>query len=91
MKIEGDVIEFVSASQYYELEASGQKSNTVRLLSKSEFGELAENRRSLKKIRIVHSEHPRVFIVERKLTDISRIGELVGHYLVVFSWRHEEQ
>jgi len=90
MKIEGDVIEFVSTSHYYELEASGQKQNTVRLLSKSEYGELAESRRSLKKIRIVH----RVFIdvsFERRLTDISRIGELVGHYLVVFSWRHEER
>jgi len=89
MKIEGDVIEFVSVPQCYVFEASGSKPNTVRLLSKAEYLELTDAIHTLVKIRIVHSVFDDVFF-ERELTNVLRIGVLVGHYLVVFSWRHEE-
>ena len=89
MNIEGDVVAFVSTPQCYELEVIGLKLNTVRLLSKPEYVELEENIGFLKKIRIGHNDEPAVSYFERKLTNVLQIGELVGHYLVVFSWKHE--
>lgn len=89
MKIEGHVVEFKSTDQNYELEVTGQKSNTVRLLTRAEHVELAESLGFLTEIRIVHSEYPEVFAFVRKLTNVLLIGEMVGHALVVFSWKHE--
>lgn len=91
MRIEGDVVVFRSTLQYYRLEISGWKSNTVRLLNKAEYEAIMMDDEcwKLTKIRIEHSEHPIAFSFERELTNISLIGELVGHYLVVFSWKHK--
>ena len=90
MKIEGDRVIFRSDMYYYGLEKSGNKSNTVRLLNITENEKLDDVVDSLEIIRIENSEFGYDIFFERELTNVEQIGELVGHYLVVFSWKHRE-
>ena len=95
---ENGTVVFTSTPYYFNLEQRGLKPNTVRLLT---YGQMQQVRPEneivgivhIRKIRIVCSEEriesycPHPF--ERELTSIVKIGELCGHYLFVFSWKHE--
>ncbi len=102
MKVEGDIVIFKSDSYFYKLEKSGLKSNTIRLLSREERRQIKPDEDTyevehIKRIRIEtnrtlgQSQRKELEPFERKLTSIEQIGALLGRYLYVFSWRHEEE
>ena len=101
MEIDGNTVIFKSVPFNFKAEQRGTKPNTERLLNSTEFKALLtdENEKYpvfsydylLHRIRIgctdpnLKGYDP----FERELTDIRKIGELCGSYLVVFSWMHE--
>ena len=95
MKIEEDgTVVLKSKTHFFELERDGLKPNTVRILTYDEWQELGGGVDVNNEIRI---ECVRANVNDacfdpftRTLTSIVQIGELCGHYLVVFSWRHRE-
>jgi len=88
MRIEGNTVIFQSMPVMYEKEESGVKPNTVRILEFHEEVELMKASERLTHIQIRESYHNSKFI--RELTDVSKIGELLGKSVYIFSWRHEE-
>lgn len=86
MKINGETVEFKSKGSFFVKELTGQKPNTERLLSKSDQYDIL----SCKRIKIQMVENPKNFF-ERKITDITVCNEILGKYLVVISWKHEEE
>ena len=88
MRIEGNTVIFRSYPSMYEVEESGVKPNTVRILDFCETSQVIENWDKLTHIRIEEVGHDRSFT--RELTDITELGELLGKDVFVFSWRHEE-
>ena len=93
MTIEEDgTVVFKSVLQYFKLERDGLKPNTVRLLTYDERQEV-EGRVHVDEIRIecirANVDDDCFDPFTRTLTSIEQIGELCGHYLFVFSWRHE--
>lgn len=102
IEVEGDIVTFKSDGYFYRLEKSGLKPNTVRLLTKEERRQIKPDEDTyevehIKRIRIEtnrtlgQSKRKELEPFERKLTSIEQIGELLGRYLYVFSWRHEEE
>ena len=85
MRIEGNTVIFRSTPSMYEVEENGKKPNTVRILDDDETLLVATIGKDLTRIRIERWGH-RGFT--RELTDISKIGELLGKSVYVFSWRH---
>ncbi len=89
MRIEGNTVIFQSMPVMYEKEESGVKPNTVRILDGlHEEVELMKASERLTHIQIRESYHKHRFT--RELTDISKIGEILGKSVYVFSWRHGE-
>lgn len=81
MNTEGDTIMFKSRRNAFVVEESGDKSNTVRLLDAADIARLD----APKRIRIVCADNPdRMFT--RRLTNVMRIGKILGLGLYVFSW-----
>lgn len=79
-------IEFKSIPEFYEKEAEGVKSNTVRIVSKEEDKLIVDHIGSIKYIRIVNTNTVaciKSFLVE--LTDITRF-ESYGLIMYIFSW-----
>jgi len=99
MKIEYDTVIFKSEPYYFKQERDGLKSNTVQLLTRKEMLQIKPIRgmQAISRIRKIRIECIRRNVDDtcfepftRVLTSIEQIGELLGHYLFVFSWRHEE-
>ena len=103
MKIEGDTVIFKSELCHFKLERDGLKPNTERLLIFPEMTliktDLENPKGIIKKIRMectadIDDEDFEPFEdfepITRTLTSIEQIGELCGHYLFVFSWKHRE-
>ena len=84
MKIDGDTIIFKSARKEFAVEQSGEKSNTVRVLHSDELDELKYSTTPTH-IRIVCANNPDQMFT-RRLTNIMKIGELLGGKIYVFSW-----
>jgi len=87
MRIYNTVV-FKSEKKMYDLEKSGKKTNTVRVLDRDEMEKLRLSESTPTRIVIKNAVTERGF--ERDITDISVIGELCGKTIVVFSWKHEE-
>jgi hypothetical protein len=86
MKIDGNTVVFRSRREAFVVEASGDKSNTVRLLDADEIMEIDT---PPKRIRIVCADDPdRMFT--RRLTNVMKIGEILGLGMFVFSWSSVE-
>lgn len=90
MKIRGNTIYFTSSPLYFWREMTGNKSNTIRMLStdeNEEFISWAEYNKH-KYINICRSDDTRKEFT-RAITDITKIGELLGNTIYVISWRGE--
>jgi hypothetical protein len=91
MKIKGDTIYFRSKVVDFDSERHGDKPNTVRVLEKYEADMVIDlwydEKLNYIEISDAMDENEKF---RRWLTDISRVGEIAGHVLVVFSWKHEE-
>lgn len=83
-----DLVILRSAEPYYNLEESGAKPNTERLMTAEEIEWLLKHDPNVTAIRIEHFDNSDKFF-ERELTDISIVSELLGYKLVVLSWKHE--
>ena len=92
MEMHGNTIHFKSKSVFYAKERAGKKPNTVRLLSGAQAHDLEVWRveQRVMKIAIHCKEYPWEYF-ERRLIDITRLGEILGYHLYVFSWEHEEE
>lgn len=93
---ENGTIVFTSEPYYFGIEQRGLKPNTIRLLTYGQMRQIQPDVETLfvehiKNIRIVCTDERRDAYppFERELTSIEQIGELCGHYLFVFSWKHE--
>lgn len=95
-------IVFTSTPYYFGVEQRGLKPNTVRLLTYGQKRQVQPEGECdlsfptvgsyyIKKIRIVCTDERLEAYppFERVLTSIEQIGEMCGHYLFVFSWKHE--
>lgn len=90
------VASFTSWPKFYELEHDGRKPNTVRILSQREYEDAGSAARAVEEaaeyddppkpaeIRITNDDTGASFT--RRLTDVSLVGELLGKYIVVYSW-----
>ena len=90
MKIRGNTIYFTSSPLYFWREMTGNKSNTIRMLSaeeNEEFINFVEYNKN-KYINICRSDDSRKEFT-RAITDITKIGELLGNTIYVISWRGE--
>jgi len=101
MKIEENIVIFKSDGYFYRLEKTGLKPNTVRLLTREERRQIKPDEETfeiehIRRIRIetnrtvAQSQRKELEPFERELKSIEQLGELLGYYLYVFSWRHEE-
>ena len=98
MKIEGNTIIFKSFLWNYELEKSGKKPCTVRVIPNDERDDYMEftieyehrggNSRD-KRIRIVKVDDSTEFF-ERDITHIEQIGSVLYSELTLICWRHED-
>ncbi len=84
MKIDGDTIIFKSNRKEFDVEESGEKSNTVRILDGDELDKLKQST-TPKHIRIICANNPEQMFT-RRLTNIMKIGELLGAKILIFSW-----
>jgi hypothetical protein len=93
MKINKKSIEFNSDEMMFKKEKY-RKLNTERLLTRSEREELERM--------LLGTQEPITIIIhnysgqtnthrhfKRQITDISCVGDLLGHYMYVFSWKQE--
>lgn len=101
MEIENDIVIFKSDEYFYKLEKGGLKPNTVRLLTREEKRQIKPDAETfeiehIKKIRIEtnhslgQSRRKEFEPFERELTSIEEIGNILGSYLYLFSWKHSE-
>ena len=90
MKIDGDTIFFKSTPDFFYREEEGKKPNTTQVISEKEWYELVEMD-AKEEIRYIKVEHPQVpeSNFTRELTDVCIVGDILGFYLVVFSWKHK--
>lgn len=84
--IGGKTIQFDSTENNYFREERGVKANTVRTLSRQEEMEVMKD--WPRWIQIIHKRGRDSFT--RELSDISKVGEVAGHALYVFSWREDK-
>lgn len=98
MKIKGNKIIFTSDWKNYEVEENGNKPNTERLLDRAEAEEVEiwwQTKIHSREIEIhgtitgLTLNETKIPTFKRKLTDISDCGNLLGHHIFVFSWKHE--
>jgi hypothetical protein len=87
MEIMGTCIVFKSNPENYLKEKYGSKPNTVRCLENTEWVELQDSMKKLKKIWIVNDDTGEHF--ERELTDITNwvVDELQDIEVWIFSWK----
>jgi len=96
MEIHSNVIYFKSEGWCYAKEFNGRKPNTVRLLTPEErthvelwySQHLSEGKPLF--IRVINKDYEWENF-ERRLTDISCIGQILGYFVYIFSWEHKEE
>ena len=81
VEFSGSCVIFKSDLEFYEKEAPGLKSNTIRLVSPFHHTTIKD----CNTVRIILKQHP-CWSFERWITDISKIGTLAGKDLIVISW-----
>jgi hypothetical protein len=88
MKCKGTEIEFKSSVAAYWIEKSGLKNHTERVVTK----EVAEwlDHHNVETICVRHAAEHTMFFFIRKVTNIYKEGDILGHYLYSFTWKHEE-
>lgn len=96
MIISKDIIYFNSEPRLYELEKSGKKSNTLRLMNSDESDLFDYNKYIIKYITICESNTQPVNKFTRTLTNICDVSfifmELIcGTTAHIFSWNSEEK
>ena len=97
MKIEGNTITFKSTPGNFSAEVTGNKCCTVRVLSYEEDSEMFaafenEFRQGEKKrIRIIMPGIIHDVCFERNVTNITRIGEILNHFIFEICWKHKEE
>lgn len=98
MKIEGNKIIFISDFNNYQDEENGKKPNTARILNRADAEEVEiwwQIKIHSREIEIhgtrtgLTLNETKIPTFKRKLTDISDCGNLLGHHIFVFSWKHE--
>lgn len=87
MKLLGDAVVFRSDDEWYEVEESGSKNATVRLLSRRDWRALVSANPPL--IIIRHAGDDTAVSFVRRLTGWYICGELLGSMLVLFCWDPE--
>lgn len=87
MKLLGDAVVFRSDDEWYEVEESGSKNATVRLLSRRDWKALVSANPPL--IIIRHADEDTAVSFTRRLTGWYLCGELLGSMLVLFCWDPE--
>lgn len=86
MSLKWGQIEFKSIPAAYWLEKSGIKTHTVRIVTTKEAKRLDNG--AAERICIRNTETG--FCFTRKITNIYQEGDILGHYLYSFTWKHEE-
>jgi hypothetical protein len=91
----GPLVVFKSIPEFWTIERNGNKPNTVRLLTESEYVERLDFARACldagepATICIVNAANP-ADIFYRRITSIEQIGTILGQTVWVISWRHED-
>jgi hypothetical protein len=98
MNIQGDTIVFKSYRGNYEVEESGRKNCTVRMIPPNEWDAVmefgydlageAQTSNSQKKIMIVCADNQMRYFT-RELTYVEIIGDVLYNKLVLFCWKSE--
>lgn len=92
---DGPLVVFKSVQDFFTIERNGNKPNTVRLLTEDEY----TSRLDCARAALLAGEPATILIVNRdvpdqsffrRLTSIEQVGALVGQFLWVLSWRHED-
>jgi len=81
MKILNNTIHFISNPEFYALEKSGDKNNTVRWLTRDEVVSGAD----FSRIRITNSDTSEWF--EHDVSAVTIFHERVNGIIIIFSWR----
>jgi hypothetical protein len=89
MKCKCAEVEFKSTPAAYWIEKKGDKNHTERLLTLKEVEWIEKHK--VKTIIIRNSADPTMFYFSRKVTNIFKEGDILGHYLYSFTWKHEEK
>jgi hypothetical protein len=84
MNIEGDTLVFRSAPEWYEIERSGKKPNTVRLLDWDEVEAVAKT--DIKHIRIEHAGTKGTCFT-RDVLGLWNLGGVLGKTLFMACWK----
>lgn len=99
MRIEGDTAIFKSEFAPFVFEWHGEKPNTVRKIPSNELSDFlrwSDNDNLKIEIELANTERynpeylPPVTTFTRTVTNVYELGEILGEYLFVISWRHEE-
>lgn len=88
MKIDGKTVILKTNKRFFDVEESGEKPYTVRLMDPDEF--FALDKSGVDRIRIEHPEDPKIFYFVRKLRSVYSLGGILGQALVGIAWIHEE-
>jgi hypothetical protein len=88
MKCKGAEVEFKSIPAAYWIEKKGIKNHTERLITLKEVEWLEKHK--VETIRIANTGDPTQFHFIREVTNIFKEGNILGHYLYSFTWKHEE-
>ena len=90
---DGPLVVFRSIPDFWRIERNGNKPNTLRILSQSEYPRIDAARAALMmgepaSIDMMNTETGEEFF--RRITDISQVGSMLGSDIWVISWRHED-
>ena len=86
MKISGKTVYLKTNNRLYEVEKSGEKPYTVRILEPNEFYALVNA--GIKRVRVEHALDERVFF-ERDFVSAFMLGEMLGRIFTGIAWKPE--
>lgn len=85
MKQLTNAVSFKSVPTMFEIEESGLKPNTIRMVTADEYAWLKAERPA--EIYIENTENGRVFV--RTITHVLKFGEWLGQVQILISWKNE--
>jgi len=86
MKIKKDCIGFRSTPEFWEKEFGGKKPHIERVLSRGEWDKLWEAF-EVGDVHVIEIENTKTGeMFRREISDVSSLGELLGHHLITISW-----
>ena len=85
MKHLRNAVSFKSIPTMWELEESGNKANTIRMVTGEEWEWIKEERPE--KIYIVCTDDQKDFV--RTISHVMKVGEWLGQVQILISWRDE--